>query len=56
MLLLFNPQKSHQRASAEAMNTYKSIQLSVPLGQSAGVRGQRYKRFLKRQNFMEVFH
>ena len=23
MLLLFNPQKSHRRASAEAMKTYK---------------------------------
>ena len=47
MLLLFYPQKSHRRASTEAKMKYsRALQLSVPLGQSAGVRGQRYESFL----------
>jgi hypothetical protein len=40
-------EKPHWRASAEAKMKYsRALQLSVPLGQSAGVRGQRYESFL----------
>ena len=48
MLLLFYPQKSHRRASAEAWMKYiRFDNFPVPLGPSAGVQGAKIRKTLE---------